>query len=280
MPWFKKQRYTSVKPTTRKDMPDGLWVRCPRCVEILYREDLEKNLRVCSKCQQHFRIGAKRRLALLVDEGTFEERDASLASVDPLSFSVNGKSYKDKVAESQRKTGLCEAAISGTGAVDGTEISLLIMEPFFMMGSMGSVVGEKTVRAIELSIEKNVPFVSVSSSGGARMQEGTISLMQMAKIGAALARLDEAHVPFVSMLTDPTTGGVLASLASQGDVVIAELGALIGFAGQRVVKQTIGQELPDGFQRAEFQLEHGFVDMVVPRAEFKNTLSRILRYLT
>jgi len=279
MPWYKKQRYTSVKPAKRKDLPDGLWVRCPRCLEILYREDLEKNLRVCTKCQHHFRIGAKQRLALLVDEGAFEEHDSSLVSVDPLHFSVNGKSYKEKVEENQRETGLLEAAISGTGTIDGTEITLLIMDPFFMMGSMGSVVGEKATRAIELSIERNVPFVSVSSSGGARMQEGTISLMQMAKVGAALAGMDEAQVPFVSILTDPTTGGVLASFASQGDIVIAEPGALIGFAGQRVIRQTIRQELPDGFQRAEFQLEHGFVDLLVPRAELKNTVSRILRYL-
>ena len=279
MPWFKKQRYTSVKPAKRKDLPDGLWVKCPQCLEILYREDLEKNLRVCLKCQYHFRIGAKQRLALLIDEGAFEERDPSLVSVDPLQFSVNGKSYREKVEENQRESGLREAAISGTGRIDGTEITLLIMDPFFMMGSMGSVVGEKATRAIELSIERNVPFVSVSSSGGARMQEGTISLMQMAKIGAALARLDDVRIPFVSILTDPTTGGVLASFASQGDVVIAEPGALIGFAGERVIKQTIRQELPEGFQRAEFQLEHGFVDMVVMRPELKSTVSRVLGYL-
>lgn len=280
MPWFKKQRYTSVKPAKRKDMPDGLWARCAQCLEVLYRETLEKNLHVCPKCGYHFRIGVKQRLALLVDEETFEERDASLVSVDPLGFSVDGKSYAEKIAENQRNTGLSEAAVSGTCRIEGAEISLFIMEPFFMMGSMGSVVGEKTVRAIELSIERSVPFVSVSSSGGARMHEGTISLMQMAKISAALARLDDARVPFISILTDPTTGGVLASFASQGDVVIAEPGALIGFAGQRVIKQTIRQDLPDGFQRAEFQLEHGFVDMTVPRAELKSAVSRILRYLT
>jgi len=280
MPWFKKQRYTSVKPATRKDMPDGLWARCPQCLEVLYRETLEKNLRVCPKCGYHFRIGVKQRQALLLDEGTFEERDASLASIDPLGFSVDGKSYMEKLAESQRDTGLTEAAISGAAKIEDVEISVLIMEPFFMMGSMGSVVGEKTVRAIELAIERSVPFVSVSASGGARMHEGTISLMQMAKISAALARLDDARIPFISILTDPTTGGVLASFASQGDVVISEPGALIGFAGQRVIKQTIRQELPDGFQRAEFQLEHGFVDMTVPRAELKSTVSRILRYLT
>ena len=261
-------------------MPDGLWVKCPKCVEIVYREDLEKNLHVCPKCQYHFRVGAKQRLALLVDEGTFEEHDASLESVDPLSFSVDGKSYKQKVAESQRATGLREAAIWGTGVIDGTDVALLVMDPFFMMGSMGSVVGEKTARAIELSTETGMPFVSVSSSGGARMQEGTISLMQMAKVSAALARLDEARVPFLSMLTDPTTGGVLASFASQGDIIIAEPGALIGFAGQRVIKQTIREELPEGFQQAEFQLEHGFVDMIVPRANLRTTVACILRYLS
>ena len=219
-------------------------------------------------------------MALLVDDGTFEERDAALEPVDPLNFSVDGKSYKEKVAESQAKTGLREAALWGTGAIDGIEVALLVMDPFFMMGSMGSVVGEKAARSIELAVEKGMPFVSVSSSGGARMHEGTISLMQMAKVGAALARLDEARVSFVSILTDPTTGGVLASFASQGDITIAEPGALIGFAGQRVIKQTIRQELPEGFQQAEFQLEHGFVDMVVPRADLKSTVSRILRYLT
>jgi acetyl-CoA carboxylase carboxyl transferase subunit beta len=280
MPWFKKQRYTSVKPDTRKDMPDGLWVRCAQCLEILYRQDLEKNLRVCPKCRYHFRIGAKERLALLVDDGTFEERDASLMPVDPLDFSVDGKSYKEKVEETQRDTGLGEAAISGTGAIEDIETTIVIMDPFFMMGSMGSVVGEKVTRAIELSVERAIPFVSVAASGGARMQEGTISLMQMAKVGAALARLGNARIPFISILTDPTTGGVLASFASQGDVVIAEPGALIGFAGQRVIKQTIRQELPDGFQRAEFQLEHGFVDLVVHRADLKSTVSCILRYLT
>ena len=279
MPWFKKQRYTSVKPGTRKDMPDGLWIRCAQCLEILYKQDLEKNLRVCPKCHYHFRIGAKERLALLVDEGTFEERDASLTSVDPLDFSVNGKSYREKVQETQQETGLGEAAISGMGAIEGIETAILVMDPFFMMGSMGSVVGEKATRAIELSIERAIPFVSVAASGGARMQEGTISLMQMAKIGAALARLEDARLPFLSILTDPTTGGVLASFASQGDIVIAEPGALIGFAGQRVIKQTIREELPDGFQRAEFQLEHGFVDLIVERAELKSTVSRILRYL-
>jgi acetyl-CoA carboxylase carboxyl transferase subunit beta len=219
-------------------------------------------------------------LALLVDEGTFEEHYAGLESVDPLEFSVNGTSYKEKLAESQRETGLKEAAIAGTGKIDGIGVALLVMDPFFMMGSMGSVVGEKTVRSIELAIERKVPFVSVAASGGARMQEGTISLMQMAKISAALARLDDAHLPFISILTDPTTGGVLASFASQGDINIAEPGALIGFAGQRVIQQTIRQELPERFQRAEFQLEHGFVDMVVSRANLKSVLSQVLRYLT
>ena len=261
-------------------MPDGLWVKCPQCFEIVYREDLERNLHVCPKCQHHFRVGASQRIALLIDEGTFEEHDATLESVNPLNFSVDGKSYKDKVVESQRRTGLREAAIWGTGTIDGNRVALLVMDPFFMMGSMGSVVGEKTTRAIESSTETGVPFVSVSSSGGARMQEGTISLMQMAKVSAALARLDDARLPFISILTDPTTGGVLASFASQGDVIIAEPRALIGFAGQRVIKQTIGEQLPEGFQRAEFQLEHGFVDMVVPRANLKTTVSCVLRYLT
>jgi len=279
MPWFKKQRYASVKPATRKDMP-AVWDKCPKCREIVYREDIEKNLHVCPKCQQHFRIGARRRLEMLVDEGTFEERDASLESVNPLDFSVDGKSYHDRIAEIQKSTGLKSAAIWGTGAIEGADVTMLVMDPFFMMGSMGSVVGEKTTRAIELSTEMGIPFISVSASGGARMHEGMISLMQMAKANAALARLDEARVPFISILTDPTTGGVLASFASQGDIVIAEPGALIGFTGQRVIEGTIREELPDGFQRAEFQRDHGFVDMIVPRCQLKATVACVLRYVS
>jgi acetyl-CoA carboxylase carboxyl transferase subunit beta len=279
MPWFKKQRYASVKPATKKDMP-AVWDKCPKCKEIVYREDIEKNLHVCPKCKFHFRISAERRLELLADEATFEEHDASLESVDPLDFSVDGKSYEDKIAEYQQSTGLKSAAIWGTGTIDGADVTLLVMDPFFMMGSMGSVVGEKATRAIELSTEMGIPFLSVSSSGGARMHEGMISLMQMAKVNAALARLDEARVPFISILTDPTTGGVLASFASQGDIIIAEPGALIGFAGQRVIKQTIRENLPEGFQLAEFQRDHGFVDMIVPRRQLKATVSSVLRYLS
>ncbi|HET7677786.1 MAG TPA: acetyl-CoA carboxylase, carboxyltransferase subunit beta [Candidatus Limnocylindrales bacterium] len=258
--------------------PPDLWTRCPSCGEMLYNKQLEKNQRVCPRCGHHFRLRADARLALLLDPGSFEEHDAGLESVDPLGF-VDQKAYPDRVAAAKVATGLRDAAVWGTGAVEGTRIAICVMDFAFMGGSMGSVVGEKVTRATEHAIAARLPLVIVAASGGARMQEGTLALMQLAKTCAALARLSEAGVPFVSIMTDPTTGGVFASFAALGDVNLAEPQALIGFAGARVAQGTISETLPDGFQRAEFLLEHGFVDQVVARHELRAQLALLLRHL-
>jgi len=277
MAWFRKERPGGAvpeAPAKKVKIPEGLWVKCDNCKEIIYRKEVEKNFKVCPKCDYHFRITASERLPYLVDEGSFVEVEDGLSPRDFLGF----KDYKDKLKSSRKKTGLKDAVISGEAKIGGRPASLVIMDFNFMGGSMGSVVGEKIARAVERAIEKKVPFVSVASSGGARMQEGILSLMQMAKTSAAVARLGEAGLPFISVLTDPTFGGVTASFAMLGDVIVAEPKCLIGFAGPRVIEQTIKQQLPAGFQRAEFLLEHGMIDMIVPRKEMRNTLGRILDF--
>jgi acetyl-CoA carboxylase carboxyl transferase subunit beta len=262
-----------------RDVPANLWVRCgnERCKELIYTREFEKNLRVCQKCQHHARLSARERIAQLLDEGSFHEEDCGLRAGDPLGFVSAGQRYQDKLAETRDKTGLAEAVICGTGAIEGASVRLAIADFGFMGASMGSVVGEKVARAIERSLDDRQSFLAVCSSGGARMHEGIFSLMQMAKTSAALARLADARVPFFCLLTDPTTGGVTASFAGLGDVMLAEPGALVGFAGPRVIEQITKQKLPPGTQRAEFQLEHGMIDKVVHRRDLRPTLARLLR---
>jgi acetyl-CoA carboxylase carboxyl transferase subunit beta len=279
MAWFRRERpdrATPEVPGKKVKIPEGLWIKCDNCKEIIYRKEVEKNFKVCPKCDYHFRISASERLPFLVDEGSFLEVEDGLSPKDFLSF----KDYKDKLKSSRKKTGLKDAIISGEAKIGGKPVSVVIMDFNFMGGSMGSVVGEKIARAVERAIEKRTPFVSVASSGGARMQEGILSLMQMAKTSAAVARLGEAGLPFISVLTDPTFGGVTASFAMLGDIIIAEPKSLIGFAGPRVIEQTIKQQLPQGFQRAEFLLEHGMIDMIVPRREMRATVGKILEFFT
>ena len=266
----------------KETYPADLWTQCPGCQEMLFNKHLEKSLRVCATCGHHFRITATLRLSLLLDPGTFRERDAGLVSVDPLGF-VDQKSYPDRIAAAQVATGMRDAALWGTGSIGGTPVSICVLDFAFMGGSMGSVVGEKVTRAAEAALADRVPLIIVSASGGARMQEGTLALMQLAKTLAAIERLQLAGVPYVSVLTDPTTGGVFASYAAVGDVNIAEPNALIGFAGARVSAGTIAEELPPGFQRSEFLLRHGFIDRIVARADLRDelaTLPRLLRPAT
>jgi acetyl-CoA carboxylase carboxyl transferase subunit beta len=262
----------------RDTYPPDLWTRCPTCSEMVYNKQLEKSLRVCPKCGHHFRLRIAERLETIVDPDSFQERDAGLESVDPLGF-VDSKAYPDRLAQARTSTGAPDAAAWGTATIGGTQVSLCVMDFAFMGGSMGSVVGEKVTLAAEWALATRTPLMIVSASGGARMQEGTLALMQLAKTCAALARLADAGVPFISLLTDPTTGGVFASFSALGDVNIAEPNALIGFAGARVAAGTTGESLPEGFQRAEFVFSHGFVDLVVPRAELHATLAGLLRYL-
>ena len=276
MDWFKRKKET-LQPADRKEMPDGLWVKCDECGEIIYKKELEKKLYVCPKCDYHFRIGYKAYLQILVDKDTFKEFNQKLSSVDPLKFK-DTKKYSDRYKVAVEKTGMNEAVVTGRGKIEGIAVVLSIMDFSFLGGSMGSVVGEKISRAADISLKEKKPFIILSSSGGARMQEGVLSLMQMAKTSAKLALLSEARIPYISIITHPTTGGTTASYAMLGDVHIAEPGALIGFAGPRVIKQTIGQDLPPGFQKSEFLLEHGFVDTIVHRHELKNKLAGILRF--
>jgi acetyl-CoA carboxylase carboxyl transferase subunit beta len=277
MAWFKKVR-KPIEPQANKEsrVPEGLWVKCPSCSEVIYNKDLAATLNVCPKCAHHFRIGAVDRLRMLFD-GDWQEFDASLRSTDPLRF-VDTKPYQKRLDATIASTGMKDAVICAIGRIDGIETSVAAMEYTFIGGSMGVVVGEKITRAIERAIERRLPVFIVSSSGGARMMEGALSLMQMAKISAALGRLDRAGLPYLSILTDPTTGGVTASFAMLGDLNIAEPKALIGFAGPRVIEQTIRQKLPDGFQRSEFLLEHGMLDLVVDRRELKAAIARALRF--
>jgi acetyl-CoA carboxylase carboxyl transferase subunit beta len=270
MAWFKRDKKSidaATPPEERRVRTEGLWVKCESCRTIVFRKDLEANLFVCPKCQFHFKMNAKQRLEMLLDS-RWTEHDAGMTSTDPLEF-VDTKPYAVRLKEARKKLGMNDAVISVEGRLNGRGIVCCAMEFGFIGGSMGAVVGEKVTRAIELAIETRQPLVVVSCSGGARMMEGTISLMQLAKVSAALAKLDEAKLPYISLLTDPTTGGVTASFAMLGDINIAEPGALIGFAGPRVIEQTIRQKLPEGFQRSEFLLEHGFLDAVVHRKDLK-----------
>jgi len=278
MAWFRKPKYTTIPITRRKpEIPEGLWVKCPECGEMIYKKDWENNLKVCPECNYHFRISVQERIAITLDKDSFVEDDTNITPIDFLNF-TDSKSYKDRLAEYQQKTGLTDAVVTGTGTIDGHKVIICILEFKFMGGSMGSVVGEKITRAIEKAISSRLPIIIISSSGGARMQEGVMSLMQMAKTSSAIARLHTSGGLFISVLTDPTTGGVTASFASLGDIIIAEAKALIGFAGPRVIEQTINQQLPKGFQRAEFLLKHGLVDMVISRKDLKNTLKQLLEF--
>lgn len=261
----------------KSSIPEGLWLRCPGCDKMLFRKAMEANLHVCPECGHHFRISAAERVRQLCDEKSFEPRKWKLEGADPLGF-VDLKPYPDRLAAEQKKTGQPEAVQAGRGFVKGRPVALCCLDLTFMMGSMGSVVGEAVTRSIEYATDRDLPLVIVSCSGGARMQEGALSLMQMAKTSAALARFDDAGGLFISVLTDPTTGGVTASFAMLGDVILAEPGALIGFAGPRVIKQTIRQDLPEGFQRAEQLVTTGVVDRVVPRAELRNEIARLIDY--
>jgi acetyl-CoA carboxylase carboxyl transferase subunit beta len=276
MAWFKKTK--EIRTDKKGKTPEGLWVKCDGCKEIIYKKEIEKNLKICPKCNYHFRISARERLKLLVDEGSFVEIDENLSSIDPLHFK-DSISYKERLKENQKKSGLKEAVVSGDALIKGYPVSLAIMDFSFMGGSMGSVVGEKVSRAAERSIEKKQPFISIASSGGARMQEGIFSLMQMAKASASIGKLKDNGILYISILCDPTFGGVTASFATLGDIIIAEPKSLIGFAGPRVIEQTIKQPLPDDFQRADFLLEHGLIDMVVDRKILKETLAKIFELL-
>jgi acetyl-CoA carboxylase carboxyl transferase subunit beta len=280
MAWFKKTRKPMASATAGRPsrVPEGVWVKCPDCSQPLYNKDLEENLSVCPKCAHHFRVSAADRLRMLLDDGQWTEHHAGLTATDPLSF-TDTKAYRDRLTTTRRDTGMTDAVIVATGELDGLGVVVAAMEYSFIGGSMGVVVGEKITRAAEMALERRHPLIVVSCSGGARMMEGVLSLMQMAKISAALARLDRGGVPFISVLTDPTTGGVTASFAMLGDLNIAEPKALIGFAGPRVIEQTIKQKLPPGFQRSEFLLAHGMVDLIVDRREMKATLSRVLRFM-
>ena len=276
MAWFKKTK--DVRTDKKGKIPEGLWVKCDGCKEVVYKKEIDRNLKVCPKCNYHFRISARERLKLLIDDGSFIEIDETLVSVDPLKFK-DKIAYKDRLIEKQKATGLKEAVISGDAIIKGYPLSLVIMDFSFMGGSMGSVVGEKVSRAAERALEKKQPLIIVSSSGGARMQEGILSLMQMAKVSAAIGRLKDNGILYISILCDPTFGGVTASLASIGDIIIAEPKSLIGFAGARVIEQTIKQPLPEDFQRADFLLEHGLIDIVVERQHLREKLAKLFELL-
>jgi acetyl-CoA carboxylase carboxyl transferase subunit beta len=266
----------SLKP--RKDMPEGLWMRCTGCEHMIYKSSVEKNLNVCPQCNYHFRIDAPTRIQYLVDEGSFEEDLTDLTSADPLTFKFRGTTYKDRLEADQKKSGATEAMRIGKAFIKGRGIVLAVMEPNFLMGSMGLVVGEKFCAAVDKALDEKLPLIVVCCSGGARMHEGVVSLGQMAKTSAAVAKFNQAGGLYIAVLTDPTTGGVTASFAMLGDVTIAEPGALIGFAGPRTIAETIKVELPEGFQTAEFMLEHGFVDMIVERKDLRSEIARLIDY--
>ncbi|MDO8746093.1 MAG: acetyl-CoA carboxylase, carboxyltransferase subunit beta, partial [Thermodesulfovibrionales bacterium] len=275
--WFKKLKESKLQKKVK--IPEGLWVKCDNCKEIVYKKEIDKNLKVCPKCDYHFRISAKERIELLVDAGSFVEFDAYMCSGDPLNFK-DSLSYPERIQANRIKSSLPDAVISGEAVINGSPVILAVMDFSFMGGSMGSVVGEKIARAAEIALEKRATFISIASSGGARMQEGIFSLMQMAKVSAAIGRLKDNGIPYISVLADPTFGGVAASFAAIGDVIIAEPRSLIGFAGPRVIEQTMKQQLPDNFQRAEFLLEHGLIDMVVSREDMKKTLAKLIEFLS
>jgi len=273
-----KSKWNGFSLRKRKEMPEGLWTRCPACEHMLYKSDVEKNLNVCPECDYHFRIDATTRINYLVDEGSFEEMLTDLQSNDPLDFNFRGTTYRQRLKADEQKSGSKEAMRIGKAFIKGRAVCLAVMEPNFLMGSMGYVVGEKLCAAVERAIEEKLPLVAVCSSGGARMHEGVVSLGQMAKTSAAVAKFDKAGGLFLSVLTDPTTGGVTASFAMLGDCLIAEPKALIGFAGPRTIAETIKIELPDGFQTAEFMLEHGFIDMIVHRKDLRSEIARLIDY--
>ena len=277
MTWFKRstQNITSAE---KKDLPEGSWVKCEKCGEMLHKSQVEDNLWTCSKCSYHFRIGSQEYIAILLDKKTFKETDKKLASNDPLRFE-DTKSYKERLAEARKKTGLVDAIRTGTGAINGHNVVFGCMDFKFIGGSMGSVVGEKVARAVDRAVKLKLPLIIISQSGGARMMEAAISLMQMAKTSSRLTRLHKAGLPYISILVDPTSGGVTASYAMLGDFNIAEPGALIGFAGPRVIKQAVGKDLPEGFQRSECVLDKGFVDMIVHRKELKGKITQLLELL-
>jgi acetyl-CoA carboxylase carboxyl transferase subunit beta len=279
MAWFKRESGELENSGEKRVKTEGLWVKCEGCRQIIWKKDLEDNMNVCPKCDKHFRIDARTRLAQLLDDNQYEIFDGDIASTDPLKF-VDLKPYWSRLKQAQEDTGLLDAVINAQGKLMGRPVIASVMEYAFIGGSMGAVVGEAITRAVERSLDTRTPLIIVSASGGARMMEGVISLMQLAKISAALARLDQAKVPYISLLTDPTTGGVTASFAMLGDLNIAEPGALIGFAGPRVIEQTIRQKLPAGFQRSEFLLQHGMLDAVVPRKELKPYIARALEFMT
>jgi acetyl-CoA carboxylase carboxyl transferase subunit beta len=275
MPWFKRSKEKISPDSQKKELPDGLWEKCPGCGEIIHKRQLEADLWTCLKCNYHFRIGSEEYIKILLDKGTFKELFKKMKSADPLGF-VDTKKYTDRISNTIKNSGLYDAVRIGTGEIDDKQVAFGCMDFKFIGGSMGSVVGEKLARVIDKAYRNKIPLVVVSQSGGARMMEGAYSLMQLAKTSARLARLADAKIPYISVLTDPTTGGTTASYAMLGDINVAEPGALIGFAGPRVIKQTIGKDLPPGFQRSEFLLEKGFIDVVVPRQQMKETLSKII----
>lgn len=278
MAWFTRSKENISPDSQKKDLPDGLWEKCPDCNEIIHKKQLEANLWTCLKCGYHFRIGSKEYIEIMLDKGSFKEMDKKMRSADPLEFE-DTKKYKDRINDTIKKLGLNDAVRVGTGKINGKEIAFGCMDFQFIGGSMGSVVGEKIARLADKAYKSKSPLVIISASGGARMMEGAFSLMQLAKTSGRLSKLADAKIPYISILTDPTTGGTTASYAMLGDVNIAEPRALIGFAGPRVIKQTIGKDLPEGFQKSEFLLEHGFIDVVVSRKELKETISNILSLL-
>ncbi len=278
MAWFKRSKENIATATERKDVPDGTWIKCPECGEMLHRKQWESNHYLCTKCSHHFRIGSEEYFNLLLDEGTFKETDKKIRSIDPLDFE-DTKPYKTRLEETIKGTNLFDAIRTGTGKINDIDVVIGCMDFGFIGGSMGSVVGEKISRAIDRSIKTKNPLIIISSSGGARMMEGAISLMQLAKTSSKLAKLDQEKIPYISILTNPTTGGTTASFSMLGDFNIAEPKALIAFAGPRVVKQATGKDLPDGFQRAEFLLEHGFIDFIVSRKDLKERLTQILNLI-
>lgn len=279
MAWFKRSKENISPDSQKKDLPDGLWEKCPKCNEIIHKKQLEANLWTCLKCNYHFRIGSKEYINIILDEGSFKEMDKKMSSSDPLKFE-DSKKYSDRIEAAIKKLGLNDAVRTGTGKIFGMDVAFGCMDFKFIGGSMGAVVGEKISRVIDRAYKNKIPLIIISSSGGARMMEGAFSLMQMAKTSSRLARLAEAKIPYISVMTDPTTGGTTASYAMLGDIHIAEPNALIGFAGPRVIKQTIGKDLPKGFQRSEFLLERGFIDIISPRKELKNTIFNVLSLIS
>ena len=279
MAWFKRSKENIATDVKKREVPDGSWVKCEYCGEMMHQKQLASNTYTCSSCGTSFRISSQNYIDILLDEGSFKEADRKMKAIDPLEF-TDTKAYKDRIAASIKSTGLYDAMRSGMGTIDGQKVSVAVMDFTFIGGSMGSVVGEKISRSVDRALRHKCPLIIVSASGGARMMEGAFSLMQMAKTSGKLTLLHDAGLPYFSIMLDPTTGGVTASFAMLGDVNIAEPRALIGFAGPRVIKQTIGKDLPEGFQRAEFLLEKGFLDLVVPRPEMKRTISTLIRHFT